>query len=117
VVTTELIGGARARDGEAFGEQTEPHHRELQVHCARMLGSLHDAAEDALQDTLLDAWPEPTRLGEIAWLAPYPDALLEGERCVARPSGALRADRSHLPGVHRRLADSARSPACRADHA
>ncbi len=22
--------------------------------------------------------PEPTRLGEIAWLQPYPDALLEG---------------------------------------
>ena len=22
--------------------------------------------------------PEPTRLGEIAWLEPYPDVLLEG---------------------------------------
>ena len=114
---------ARAGDGAAFGELTEPYRRELQVHCYRMLGSLEDA-EDALQDTLLAAWrglaafegraslrtwlyqvatrrcldarraaarrpakawnvphvqpPEPTRLGEVVWLQPYPDALLDG---------------------------------------
>jgi RNA polymerase sigma-70 factor (TIGR02960 family) len=119
----ELISRARAGDGEAFRELTEPHRRELQVHCYRMLGSFQDA-EDALQDTLLAAWqgfggfegrsslrtwlyriattrclnarrsasrrsakewnipkvepPEPTRLGEVVWLEPYPDALLEG---------------------------------------
>jgi RNA polymerase sigma-70 factor (ECF subfamily) len=112
---------ARAGDGDAFRELTEPHRRELQVHCYRMLGSLQDA-EDALQDTLVSAWqgfarfegrssvrtwlyriatnrcldarrsarrrppkewdvpnvepPEPTRLGEVVWLEPYPDALL-----------------------------------------
>jgi RNA polymerase sigma-70 factor (ECF subfamily) len=122
-VTTELIARARAGDGQAFRELTEPYRRELQVHCYRMLGSLQDA-EDALQDTLLAAWrglagfegrasirswlyriatnrclntrrsasrrparewdmpevepPEPTRLGEVVWLEPYPDALLEG---------------------------------------
>ena len=119
----DLISRARAGDGDAFRELTEPHHRELQVHCYRMLGSFQDA-EDALQDTLLAAWqgfggfegraslrtwlyriattrclnarrsasrrsarewnipkvepPEPTRLGEVVWLEPYPDALLEG---------------------------------------
>jgi len=119
----ELISRARAGDGDAFRELTEPHRRELQVHCYRMLGSFQDA-EDALQDTLLAAWqgfggfegraslrtwlyriattrclnarrsasrrsakgwnipkvepPEPTRLGEVVWLEPYPDALLEG---------------------------------------
>jgi RNA polymerase sigma-70 factor (TIGR02960 family) len=120
---SDLIARARAGDGGAFGELTEPHRRELQVHCYRMLGSFQDA-EDALQDTLLAAWqglggyieeraslrtwlykiatnrclnalrsasrrparewdvpnvdpPEPTRLGEVVWLEPYPDTLLE----------------------------------------
>ncbi|MFI7004392.1 sigma-70 family RNA polymerase sigma factor [Nocardia sp. NPDC050175] len=118
----DLISRARAGDGGAFRELTEPYRRELQVHCYRMLGSFQDA-EDALQDTLLTAWqglpgfegrssirtwlyriatnrclnarrstsrrqakewdvpnvepPEPTRLGEIVWLQPFPDALLE----------------------------------------
>jgi RNA polymerase sigma-70 factor (TIGR02960 family) len=122
-VRADLISRARAGDGEAFRELTEPYRRELQVHCYRMLGSFQDA-EDALQDTLLTAWqglggfqgraslrtwlykiatsrclnarrsasrrpaqgwnvpqvepPEPTRLGEVVWLEPFPDALLEG---------------------------------------
>ncbi len=123
LVRADLISRARAGDEEAFRALTEPHRRELQVHCYRMLGSFQDA-EDALQETLLAAWrgvsgfdgrasirtwlyriatnrcldalrsasrrpakewdipgvepPEPTRLGEIVWLQPYPDALLEG---------------------------------------
>jgi RNA polymerase sigma-70 factor (TIGR02960 family) len=123
VTTVDLISRARAGDGAAFEELTQPYRRELQVHCYRMLGSLEDA-EDALQDTLLAAWrglgafegraslrtwlyqvatrrcldarraaarrpakawdvphvqpPEPTRLGEVVWLQPYPDALLDG---------------------------------------
>jgi RNA polymerase sigma-70 factor (TIGR02960 family) len=128
-LTTDLITRARAGDSEAFRELTAPHRRELQVHCYRMLGSLHDA-EDALQETLLAAWqglggfegrasirtwlyriatnrclnmrrsasrrpakewdvpnvepPEPTRLGEVVWLEPFPDALLEGVIDVPR---------------------------------
>ena len=54
-MVTELMDRARAGDGEAFGQLTDPHRRELQVHCYRILGSVQDA-EDALQDTLLAAW-------------------------------------------------------------
>jgi RNA polymerase sigma-70 factor (TIGR02960 family) len=121
-MTADVISRAQAGDGDAFRALTEPYRRELQVHCYRMLGNLQDA-EDALQDTLLDAWqglrgfegrasirtwlyriatnrclkalrsasrrpskawslpdvepPEPTRLGEVVWLEPFPDALLE----------------------------------------
>ena len=120
VVAADLISRARAGDGDAFRELTEPYLRELQVHCYRMLGSVQDA-EDALQNTLLTAWqglggfegraslrtwlyriathrcldarraasrrparewdvpgvepPEPTRLGEVVWLQPFPGAV------------------------------------------
>jgi RNA polymerase sigma-70 factor (ECF subfamily) len=40
---------------QAFDELAERHRREIQLHCYRMLGSIHDA-EDALQDVLLNAW-------------------------------------------------------------
>jgi RNA polymerase sigma-70 factor (TIGR02960 family) len=119
----DLISRARTGDSDAFRALTEPHRRELQVHCYRMLGSLRDA-EDAVQQTLFAAWqglggfeerasirtwlyriatnrclnerrsasrrpaqewnipgvepPEPSRLGEVVWLEPYPDALLDG---------------------------------------
>jgi RNA polymerase sigma-70 factor (TIGR02960 family) len=122
VGTTDLMTRARAGDGNAFEELTQPYRREIQVHCYRMLGSLQDA-EDVLQDTMLAAWqglggfeeraslrtwlyriatnrclnarrsasrrqakvwdvpgiepPEPTRMGVVPWLQPYPDTLLE----------------------------------------
>ena len=125
---TDLMTRAQAGDGQAFRALTEPHRRELQVHCYRMQGSFQDA-EDALQDSMLAAWrgleafdgraslrtwlyriatnrcldalrasrrrppkqwdipgiepPEPTGLGDIHWLEPFPDSLLDGVTAVS----------------------------------
>ena len=121
-MTADLLTRARAGDEEAFRQLVEPYRHHLQLHCYRILGSVHDA-EDALQETFLSVWrglggfderasvrtwvyrvatncclkvqrsrrrshsvglpapwtelPEATRQGEVLWLEPYPDLLLD----------------------------------------
>src|SRR6201997_2394723 len=65
IVTMTALARARAGDGEAFRELTDPYRRELQLHCYRILGSVQDA-EDTLQETLLAAWRGLGRVGERA---------------------------------------------------
>jgi RNA polymerase sigma-70 factor (TIGR02960 family) len=67
MVTATPLARARAGDGEAFRELTDPYRRELQVHCYRILGSVQDA-EDVLQETLLAAWRGLGRFEERASL-------------------------------------------------
>ena len=58
--------------------------------------------------------PEPTGFGEVVWLEPFPDALLEGSgRRAARAGGPLPTDRSDLPGLRDRPSGPAASPARR----
>ncbi|MER6170536.1 sigma-70 family RNA polymerase sigma factor [Streptosporangium sp. NPDC001681] len=88
-----------AVDATRFADLTRRYHRELQVHCYRMLGSF-DAAEDHVQEVFLRAWRSRDTFEERSsartWLyriatnacldtlrrttpppQPYPDQLLD----------------------------------------
>ena len=97
--TVDLMTRARAGDGDAFGELTEPYRRELQVHCYRMLGSFQDA-EDALQDTLLSAWQGLNRFEGRATLRTWLYRIATNRCLNARRSASRRqAKEWDVPGV------------------
>ena len=87
------LARARAGDEEAFRELTDPHRRELQLHCYRILGSMQDA-EDMVQETLLAAWREPrgVRGPRLRALLALPDRDQPLPERAARPSRAARRE-------------------------
>src|SRR5690242_12081305 len=109
MVTTTALDRARAGDGDAFRELTDPHRGELQLHCYRILGSVQDA-EDMVQETLLAAWRGLDRFEERAsmrtWLYKIAtnrclNALRDsGRRPQARRPvlAGRRPARAHPPG-------------------
>jgi RNA polymerase sigma-70 factor, ECF subfamily len=89
----------------AYAQLVEPHRAELRAHCARMLGSPHDA-EDALQDALVRAWrglPKLRGRGAVrSWL--YRIATNASLDAISR-----RRNRA-MPLGHRPVADPADDP-------
>jgi RNA polymerase sigma-70 factor (ECF subfamily) len=109
-MSTLLLAQAQAGDERAFRAVVGPYRRALEVHCYRMLGSIHDA-EDVAQDTLLRAWRAFSRFERRSsvetWLyriatnacldelekrprrevEPYPDSRLEdADTSIADPA-------------------------------
>ncbi|GGK10477.1 hypothetical protein GCM10010123_45550 [Pilimelia anulata] len=99
------VSGLREVDEPAFSGLAQRHRRELHVHCYRMLGSFEDTVQETLLrawrrretfagrstfrawlyriatnaclDLLAKRRPEPATGGEVRWLQPYPDRLLD----------------------------------------
>jgi RNA polymerase sigma-70 factor (TIGR02960 family) len=99
LVTTDLVSRAHAGNADAFRELIEPHRRELEVHCYRMLGSFQDA-EDALQETLLAAWQGFGRFEGRASLRTWLYKIATNRCLNARRSASRRpAKEWDVPGV------------------
>src|ERR687886_914855 len=96
VVTEPMLARARAGDEDAFRALTDPHRRELQLHCYRILGSVQDA-EDMVQETLLAAWRGLDRFEERASLRAWLYRIATNRCLNALRDSSRRPRRMELP--------------------
>jgi RNA polymerase sigma-70 factor (ECF subfamily) len=96
VVSERLLMRAAQGDEQAFRELTDPHRRELQVHCYRILGSIQDA-EDVLQETLLGAWRGLERFEQRASLRAWLYQIATNRCLNALRDAGRRPPRLELP--------------------
>ena len=120
------VAAATAGDEAAFSALVERHRHELQVHCYRMLGSLDDAEDQLQETFLrawrrratyagrstFRAWlyriatnacldelarrPRRPSGGEVPWLQPYPDELLEAVPAEAGDPDAAAVEKETI---------------------
>ena len=95
-MSERLLMRAAQGDEAAFRELTDPHRRELQVHCYRILGSMQDA-EDVLQETLLRAWHGLERFEERASLRAWLYRIATNRCLNALRDAGRRPPRLDLP--------------------
>jgi RNA polymerase sigma-70 factor (TIGR02960 family) len=105
--TTELLARARADDGYAFRELTDPYRRELQLHCYRMVGSVQDA-EDLVQETLLAVWRGIDRFEERASLRTWLYSIATNRCLNALRTAGRRAEGHRMPEQTRPLPEPSR---------
>jgi RNA polymerase sigma-70 factor (TIGR02960 family) len=96
VVSEGALVRARAGDEHAFRRLTEPHRRELHVHCYRIVGSVQDA-EDLVQETLLAAWRGLAQFDGRASLRAWLYRIATNRCLNALRDGARRPQRAVAP--------------------
>ena len=103
----DMITLARGGDENAFSILVEPHRSELQLHCYRILGSIHDS-EDAVQETFLAAWKAfpgfEGRSSLRTWLF-----RIATSRCLNLLRASVRRPRTQEPMYQTQLPEPSRS--------